>query len=320
MVGVAAEDVAVGLAGEVLQADEVGEHRDVGERLAGVDEHELGALGADRDVQADGLAQLGGPGTGGENDLARTDGGAVAEGDAGDPGPVGLGFTGEAGDGGALADLGALLTGDDGEGHAEHRGVAASAEGLVGDLREVVDVQAGPEFAGLVAADELDVHAEALLHGDGGLEVADVLLTDGDHVAAVAEAAVVAEDLGGVVEELRALPAHLRHRGGAVVGADDAGGLAGHAAAELVAFDDEDALLAAGGQSPGDREAFEAAADDDVVVGVCAGGGASGAHVLLSCLWVGRMLDEDSCCESETTEMKHFSCFRNVTTGRTHAN
>jgi hypothetical protein len=81
-------------------------------------------------------------------------------------------------------------------------------------------------------AEEFDRNADVLLHRDVGLEGVDVVVTDTDHVAALAKADLVTEQLGGPFEDLDAVPGHRRERAIAVVTADDGARLAGHARAQ----------------------------------------------------------------------------------------
>ncbi len=187
MVGIAYQQFTVGLAADVLQSGEIRQHGHFGGGDALVHQHQLGPLRLHVQVDSDTGGEGGCPRSVGEDDVVGVDLRSVGHGHAvhravvigqqfGDQRPP-------------LADGDAHLACRRGEGHARHVRLAASTERLVGKEGEVFEMQPPrPQVGHGVVVDEVGGDAQSLHHRDGGLEGGlDVVLSDADHVAALAK-------------------------------------------------------------------------------------------------------------------------------------
>ena len=139
-----------------------------------------------------------------------------------------VGVCQQRGDRRVLTDLDPECAGGSGERHAGAVGLAPAPARFVGEGGKILEMGAGPQLGHRVVPEKLDRDTDVLLHRHIGLQRCDVVVTDTDHIAALAEADVVTEQLRCAFEDLNAVPRHRRQRGIAVVASDDGAGLAGH--------------------------------------------------------------------------------------------
>src|ERR1700730_1818445 len=164
----------------------------------------------------------------------------------------------------AFHDAGAQLAGPLREalGHLGGAGEAVLRAPDGGD--QVVHAQRGHDGLRFFRRDDAHVDAQAPLERDARLEAAQVLFVrDQEEIADLLEARVDAELLREILEHAEALEREADLRLGRELGADAARGLAGGAAADCLALEDDDVTLATPGQVIGDAAADHAAADDD---------------------------------------------------------
>ncbi len=171
---------------------------------------------------------------------------------------------GNAGDRAILDDLGAGHARAARQGLGDIRGVRLAVAGRVGGADDVGGIHDRPELQGLVAADDVHLHAEAFRRGHQPLDLDQAFLRTGEPQAA---RHLPARGLAGLgLEALVKFDAVRQQPGDVGVGAqlaDQPGGMEGGPARQFVALEQHHVLPAQPGQMIGDRAADDTAADDD---------------------------------------------------------
>lgn len=197
-IGISEQQLAVRLGPDVLQRYQVGEDRYGAGVQSGFDRHDLFPVHPDRDVDAVGRQERPGPDTGGDDDGACRDPGAVDQLDTGDSVPV----DDQPGHGGALVDS---YPGGSGRHRERLRGlvgVAVPAAGLPPERRERFQIGPRPHLGHFGSVDLLGLHPDLALGGQALAQVVDVGCPDTDDIAGLPEPDVGAEVLLGVLEHL----------------------------------------------------------------------------------------------------------------------
>ena len=133
-------------------------------------------------------------------------------------------------------DAGAQFAGAGGVGQGGCRRVGVAGKRLPSDGGAVVQVKAGGQFGGVIAADFGGMDPYALLQGEVGAEAVGGAGAGEHQIAGVGVAALAAYNVAEMAENLQAVPGHTGVDFGGVMHPHGAGGASGGAAAQGVAL------------------------------------------------------------------------------------